>query len=278
MGRGRIEIKRIENPASRQVTYSKRRNGLLKKASEITVLCDSQVSLVVFSSTGKISEYCSPSTSLVKILDRYQKATGRRLWDTKHENLSKEVERIKKENDSMRMELRHLEGKDLASLHLKELIPVEAALENGLNSVRSRQASFFQILLSFLPFFSFYLTGRTLEEENNRLNCILHQQQMDVGVNLTYVEQGHDYKESDHSSSWPSPFPLLVNVNSHKASGLLPQSLCGSSMRILDLACVNTLRRSKMDVEWRIPVDAYADGLLNVRDYLGDVRDYLDGL
>ncbi len=32
MGRGKIEIKRIENPTSRQVAFSKRRRGLLKKA------------------------------------------------------------------------------------------------------------------------------------------------------------------------------------------------------------------------------------------------------
>lgn len=65
MGRGKIEIKRIENPTNRQVTYSKRRGGILKKARELTVLCDAEVSLIMFSSTGKFSEYCSPSTTYV---------------------------------------------------------------------------------------------------------------------------------------------------------------------------------------------------------------------
>lgn len=63
MGRGKIEIKRIENSSNRQVTYSKRRNGIIKKAKEITVLCDAQVSLVIFASSGKMHEYCSPSTT-----------------------------------------------------------------------------------------------------------------------------------------------------------------------------------------------------------------------
>ena len=62
MGRGKIEIKRIENSSSRQVTYSKRRNGIMKKAKEITVLCDAKVSLIIFASSGKMQEYCSPST------------------------------------------------------------------------------------------------------------------------------------------------------------------------------------------------------------------------
>ncbi|MBA0617309.1 hypothetical protein Godav_026767, partial [Gossypium davidsonii] len=40
MVRGKTQMKRIENPTSRQVTFSKRRNGLLKKAFELSVLCD----------------------------------------------------------------------------------------------------------------------------------------------------------------------------------------------------------------------------------------------
>ncbi|TXG55895.1 hypothetical protein EZV62_017208 [Acer yangbiense] len=42
MGRGKIEIKRIENANSRQVTFSKRRAGLLKKAQELAILCDAE--------------------------------------------------------------------------------------------------------------------------------------------------------------------------------------------------------------------------------------------
>ncbi len=60
MGRGKIEIKKIENPTSRQVTFSKRRGGLLKKAHELAVLCDAEVALIVFSSTGKLFEFASP--------------------------------------------------------------------------------------------------------------------------------------------------------------------------------------------------------------------------
>jgi len=62
MGRGRIEIKKIENSTNRQVTYSKRKLGIMKKAMELTVLCDAEVSIIMFSSTGKLADYCSPST------------------------------------------------------------------------------------------------------------------------------------------------------------------------------------------------------------------------
>lgn len=61
MGRGRVELKRIENKINRQVTFAKRRNGLLKKAYELSVLCDAEVALIVFSNRGKLYEFCSSS-------------------------------------------------------------------------------------------------------------------------------------------------------------------------------------------------------------------------
>jgi len=59
MARERREIKRIESAAARQVTFSKRRRGLFKKAEELSVLCDADVALIVFSSTGKLSQFAS---------------------------------------------------------------------------------------------------------------------------------------------------------------------------------------------------------------------------
>lgn len=59
MGRGKIVIQRIDNCTSRQVTFSKRRKGLIKKAKELSILCDAEVGLVIFSSTGKLYECAS---------------------------------------------------------------------------------------------------------------------------------------------------------------------------------------------------------------------------
>jgi MADS-box transcription factor len=59
MGRGRVVLERIENKINRQVTFSKRRNGLLKKAFELSVLCEAEVALIIFSNRGKLSEFGS---------------------------------------------------------------------------------------------------------------------------------------------------------------------------------------------------------------------------
>lgn len=200
MGRGKIEIKRIENSSNRQVTYSKRRNGIMKKAKEITVLCDAKVSLIIFGTSGKMHEYISPSTNLIDMLDAYQKATGKKLWDAKHENLSNEIDRIKKENDSMQIELRHLKGEDISSLNHKELMVLEDALENGIAGIRDRQGEIVKITRK---------NGQILEEENRQLQYFWHQQELASMKNA--VEESEDvYHERIREYQSQMPFAFRV--------------------------------------------------------------------
>lgn len=70
MGRVKLQIKRIENTTNRQVTFSKRRNGLIKKAYELSVLCDVDVALIMFSPSGRVSLF-SGNKSIEEILARY---------------------------------------------------------------------------------------------------------------------------------------------------------------------------------------------------------------
>ncbi|XP_044435288.1 uncharacterized protein [Triticum aestivum] len=67
MGRGKVVMKRIDNKVARQVTFHKRRRGLLKKAQELAVLCDAHLGVLVFNSTGKLHhDYCSLHTRSVR--------------------------------------------------------------------------------------------------------------------------------------------------------------------------------------------------------------------
>ncbi|KAL8037964.1 hypothetical protein ABFX02_11G072400 [Erythranthe guttata] len=59
MGRKKLEIKRIEDNGARMVCFSKRRNGLIKKAKELSVLCDVDLAAIIFSNRGKLFQYCS---------------------------------------------------------------------------------------------------------------------------------------------------------------------------------------------------------------------------
>uniref|UniRef100_A0AAU7LJ90 MADS1 n=1 Tax=Hippophae rhamnoides TaxID=193516 RepID=A0AAU7LJ90_9ROSA len=68
-GRQKIEIKKIENKNSSQVTFSKRRTGLFKKACELSVLCDVEVATIVFSNNNKA--FCFGHPSIENVLHRY---------------------------------------------------------------------------------------------------------------------------------------------------------------------------------------------------------------
>ncbi|XP_012830480.1 PREDICTED: MADS-box protein SOC1-like isoform X2 [Erythranthe guttata] len=59
MGRKKLAMRRIENPTSRQVTYAKRKDGIVKKANELSVLCDTDVALIMFSPTGRLTSFAS---------------------------------------------------------------------------------------------------------------------------------------------------------------------------------------------------------------------------
>nr|XP_009778768.1 PREDICTED: MADS-box transcription factor 21-like isoform X1 [Nicotiana sylvestris] len=61
MGRKKVEMKRIEEKSSRQVTLCKRRKGLIKKAKQLSILCDVDVAVVVFSDRGTLYESSTPS-------------------------------------------------------------------------------------------------------------------------------------------------------------------------------------------------------------------------
>ncbi|XP_073226838.1 agamous-like MADS-box protein AGL65 isoform X3 [Cicer arietinum] len=53
MGRVKLKIKKLESTSNRHVTYSKRKSGILKKAKELSILCDIDILLLMFSPTGK---------------------------------------------------------------------------------------------------------------------------------------------------------------------------------------------------------------------------------
>ncbi|CAN0917588.1 Agamous-like MADS-box protein AGL16 [Linum grandiflorum] len=183
MGRGKIEIRRIDNSTSRQVTFSKRRKGLLKKAKELAILCDAEVGLLIFSSTHKLYDFSS--TSLSSVIERYNKAREEVLPVT---NPASEVKYWQKEAAILRQELhslqethRQLMGEELSGLSVKDLQNLENQLEMSLTGIRTRKE-------------------RILAEEIQKLRRkgdLIHQENVELfrKANLMHQDNVHLYQK-----------------------------------------------------------------------------------
>ncbi|KAF9683722.1 hypothetical protein SADUNF_Sadunf04G0043900 [Salix dunnii] len=144
LGRGKVEIKRIENTTNRQVTFCKRRSGLLKKAYELSVLCDAEVALIVFSSRGRLYEYSNDSVK--STIERYKKAsadssnTGS-VSEANAQYYQQEAAKLRSQIGNLQNSNRHMLGEALSSLSVKELKSLEIRLEKGISRIRSKKIS-----------------------------------------------------------------------------------------------------------------------------------------
>ncbi|KAL3640570.1 hypothetical protein CASFOL_015538 [Castilleja foliolosa] len=87
MGRVKLKIQRLESLSSRQVTYGKRRAGILKKAQEISVLCDIHIILIMFSPTGKPSIFCGQRSTIDEMIAKYAQLTPKERAKRRLESL-----------------------------------------------------------------------------------------------------------------------------------------------------------------------------------------------
>ncbi|KAK7340694.1 hypothetical protein VNO77_21404 [Canavalia gladiata] len=213
MARGRVQLKRIENKTSQQVTFSKRRTGLLKKAHEISVLCDAQVALILFSTKGKLFEYSS-ERSMEDILERYERHAHTELGGANNEsqgNWSFEYIKLTAKVEVIERNIRNFMGHDLDPLNLKELQSLEQQLDTSLKRIRQRKNQVMNQSISEL-----HKRAKTLQEQNSKLAKMKEKVK-------TQTERPHGCPETlGQSSSTP-------NLSSQE---LLPQQRLVSSLAL----------------------------------------------
>ncbi|CAI0547061.1 unnamed protein product [Linum tenue] len=184
MGRGKVVLKRIENRVNRQVTFSKRRNGLLKKATELSVLCDAEVALIVFSSCGKLSEFGSSGVS--KTLVRYRQCNYNNnaevlgnpsAADDTVQNLCVEVAKLNEKCESLQRSHRHFHGEDIGTLGVKELLKIERKLDRALSRARQKKVKMRKEKGKVI-----HIYEHDLGEENKQLQIELKERQCHQSV------------------------------------------------------------------------------------------------
>ena len=161
--RNKIKIRKIDNLPARQVTFSKRRRGLLKKAGELSVLCDCEYAVIIFSATGKLFESSSSSTK--DVIARY-KAHIENVEKLEQPSIELQPDRIKlsKELAEKSRVLRQMNGEDLEGLNIDELQKLEKQIEGGLSRVLQTKEE--KIMSEIL---ALEAKGAQLLEANNQL-------------------------------------------------------------------------------------------------------------
>lgn len=208
MGRGRVQLKRIENKINRQVTFSKRRAGLLKKAHEISVLCDAEVAVIIFSHKGKLFEY-STDSCMEKILERYERYAyaERQLIAPDPEsqgNWPLECNKLKAKIDLLQKNQRHYLGEELESLSLKEIQHLEQQLDTALKHIRSRKNQLMQESISELQ-----KKEKTIEEQNNLLVKQIKEREKAAAQQAQWGNQIQNQVPNTLSFLLPQPPPCL---------------------------------------------------------------------
>ncbi|KAI3680859.1 hypothetical protein L6452_35636 [Arctium lappa] len=163
LGKGKIEIKRIENTTNRQVTFCKRRNGLLKKAYELSVLCDAEVALIVFSSRGRLYEYAN--NSVRGTIDRYKKAcldppSGGSVAEANAQFYQQEAAKLRQQIANLQNQNRNIMGESLTDMPVKDLKNLENKLEKAISRIRSKKN---ELLFAEIE----YMQKRELELHNS---------------------------------------------------------------------------------------------------------------
>ncbi|XP_075672419.1 MADS-box protein FBP24 isoform X2 [Castanea sativa] len=178
MGRRRVSISRIENRTTRHVTFAKRRVGLFKKTHELSVLCDAQIGIVVFSSSGKLYEYCSDTSGMEHIIRRYKIATGTdQIPESNDQLMHGELKRMQRETLSLELNLQRYTGEDLNSVQFGDLHELEEKLENSVNKVRERMFELLQQQIDNLR-----RKGKMLHDENEHMCHLIQLRENQVAL------------------------------------------------------------------------------------------------
>ncbi|KAK4438100.1 MADS-box protein SVP [Sesamum alatum] len=190
MVRQKIQIKKIDNLTARQVTFSKRRRGLFKKAQELSTLCDAEIALIVFSATGKLFDYSS--SSMMQLIQRHSLQSEKsnksgqlplHIQTTGSSNHAK----ISKELGDLTLE--QLMGEELQGLGMSDLMKLEKLVETGLSRVGKTKNDKLLNEISKLK-----TRESELVEENARLKQVANQK---LGrARNGNMEQGNNSAES----------------------------------------------------------------------------------
>ncbi|MED6180280.1 hypothetical protein PIB30_008777 [Stylosanthes scabra] len=140
MGRVKLKIKRLENINGRQATYAKRKNGIIKKATELSILCDIDIILLMFSPSGKPS-LCRGRRSFEEVIAKFSQQTPQERAKRKLESLedlSNQARLLQTQISETQKRLS--QWKEFEKINnVEQLEQMENSLRDSINQIRNRK-------------------------------------------------------------------------------------------------------------------------------------------
>ncbi|KAK7368388.1 hypothetical protein VNO80_10413 [Phaseolus coccineus] len=142
MGRVKLKIKRLENTNGRQATYAKRKNGIMKKAAELSILCDIDIILLMFAPNGKPSVCRGRRSNLEEVIAKFAQLTPQERAKRKLETLEALKKTFKKLDHDVNIQefLGTSYWTEFDKItNVEQLGQMENSLRESLNQIRNRK-------------------------------------------------------------------------------------------------------------------------------------------
>ncbi|XP_078526682.1 myocyte-specific enhancer factor 2B-like [Lissotriton helveticus] len=233
MGRKKIQISRILDQRNRQVTFTKRKFGLMKKAYELSVLCDCEIALIIFNSTSRLFQYAS--TDMDKVLLKYTE------YSEPHESRTNSdiLETLKRKGVG-------LDSPDLEAEMGLEHLEKFRKLNEGVDLTTARHRLYPSSLPSHgLPFPSAPLTGNDAAPNGLPPNSSLPLQYKPAGLGYPAVSQSN----LNRSLPTKSSPPFYLGTDSSKVD--LSRSLSGSRANLTSAEIVPGRSNRISKINWK---------------------------
>ncbi|XP_042041185.1 agamous-like MADS-box protein AGL104 [Salvia splendens] len=201
MGRKKLTMRRIENPTSRQLTYTKRKEGIIKKAGELAVLCDTDVALIMFAPSGRLASFASNGRIediLLRFVDRPDELRGGPI--NHEEFLSQKLKQLKYEGEML------------------EKIAVIEELEEKLDKLTRKQRESQEKMRYYEP---------NVEKINSALEAGVYQQFLTTAIQRIQTSKakllgnqlGHERTENVEVQAATMQMDDAVSLTGHSAEG-----------------------------------------------------------
>ncbi|CAL5362227.1 unnamed protein product [Camellia sinensis] len=270
MGRVKLKIKRLESTSNRQVTYSKRRNGILKKAKELSILCDIDIVLLMFSPTGKATLFRGERSNIEEVITKFAQLTPqertkswRALNTQSIEELSNQLRMMQAQLTDAHKRLSCWSNPDKID-NIEHLSQMEESLRESLNQIRMQKVRYYNKRLGGVTVGSMVKTWpNNLEVMGSSLGattlCIMPKFQN--GMHLPLMMGGmHDAQ------------PLSWFTNNENQHMILTDIECSNNPSFSTFSSFFSPRKTEIENTRQVDVTGQEGGGLNELDYAACLR------